>query len=207
MDLKELLGEELYNQVIAKAGDKHKIAIVTDGAWIPKDKFNEVNESKKKLEGDLSERDKQLAGLKKDAGDNEALKEQIDKLQQTNKEAADKYAADMKELQLSTALKLALAGEAHDPGIVSSLLDKSIIEINEDGSIKSGLDDQIKGLRESKAFLFVEKQETSKPAFRGAKPLDGSGNPGSGSGNVGSSFAKAANDSGKAPAAALNPWG
>lgn len=207
MDLKELLGEELYNQVIEKAGDKHKIADVSDGTWIPKDKFNEANESRKKLESDLKDRDKQLADLKKDAGDNEALKEQISKLQESNKEAAEKYAADMKELQLNTALKLALAGEVHDPGIVSSLLDKSIIEINEDGSIKGGLDDQIKGLRESKAFLFVEKQEATKPTFRGTKPLEGSGSTGGGTGSVGSSFAKAANDSGKAPAAALNPWG
>jgi hypothetical protein len=173
MDLKELLGEELYNQVISKAGDKHKIAVVSDGAWIPKDKFNEVNEAKKKLEGDLTERDKQLSDLKKSVGDNEALKGQISKLQEDNKTATEKYAKDMKDLQLNTALKLALSGEAHDPDIVSSLLDKTKIEINEDGSIKGGLEDQVKSLRESKAFLFAEKQEQQGMLFKGAKPAEG----------------------------------
>ncbi|MGG3278871.1 phage scaffolding protein [Paenibacillus solani] len=180
MDLKELLGEELYNQVIAKAGDKHKIALVSDGAWIPKDKFNEVNEAKKKLEGDLSERDKQLADLKKDAGDNEALKEQISKLQESNKEAADKYAADVRELQLNTALKLALGSDVHDADYAISQLDKTKIEIGEDGSIKAGLEDQVKSLRESKAFLFAEKQENTGPTFKGAKPAEGGRGSGEG---------------------------
>lgn len=45
MDLKELLGEDLYNQVVEKAGDK-KLAVVNDGNWFPKEKFDEVNNTK-----------------------------------------------------------------------------------------------------------------------------------------------------------------
>lgn len=41
-ELKKLLGEELYNQLVAKLGDK-KIDIVNDGRWIPKEKFDQVN--------------------------------------------------------------------------------------------------------------------------------------------------------------------
>ena len=51
--LKEILGEELYNQVSQKLGDK-KIDIVNSGQWIPKSKFDNVikekNEYKSKLE-------------------------------------------------------------------------------------------------------------------------------------------------------------
>ena len=37
--LKEILGEELYNQVSQKLGDK-KIDIINNGQWIPKSKFD-----------------------------------------------------------------------------------------------------------------------------------------------------------------------
>ncbi|OBA07833.1 hypothetical protein A9P44_00330 [Paenibacillus polymyxa] len=175
MDLKELLGEDLYNQVVEKAGDK-KLAVVNDGNWFPKDKFDEVNNTKKRLETDLKDRDKQLADLQKAAGDVPALQEQITKLQEDNKAATDKYNADMQELRLNTALKMALSGQVHNADIVAKLLDKTKIELDDNGAIKGGLDDQLTGLRESDGFLFVPKEESNpQPTFKGAKPADGAG--------------------------------
>lgn len=143
-------------------------------SYIPKTRFDEVNAAKKKADDDLKERDKQLEDLKKSAGDNAALQEQITKLQSENKTAAEKYEAEMKALRIGTAIKLALTGEAHDPDIVASLLDKSKIELDDNGAIKSGLEDQIKGMRESKPFLFVEKQPDNKQhQFKGAAPAEG----------------------------------
>ncbi|MEK3851212.1 phage scaffolding protein [Paenibacillus sp. FSL R7-0340] len=172
MDLKELLGEDLYNQVVEKAGDK-KLAVVNDGNWFPKEKFDEVNNTKKRLETDLKDRDKQLTDLQKSAGDVPALQEQITNLQEANKATAKQYETDMKELRLNTALKLALSGQAHDPDIVAGLLDKSKIELDDNGAVKGGLDDQIASLRESKGFLFAEKQETGGKEFTGITPKDG----------------------------------
>ncbi|MBP1312328.1 hypothetical protein JOD82_005473 [Paenibacillus sp. 1182] len=175
MDLKELLGEDLYNQVVEKAGDK-KLAVVNDGNWFPKDKFDEVNNTKKRLETDLKDRDKQLADLQKAAGDVPALQDQITKLQTDNKAATEKYEADMKELRLNTALKMALSGQVHNADIVAKLLDKTKIELDDNGAIKSGLDDQLTGLRESDGFLFVPKEEgNTQPTFKGAKPAEGAG--------------------------------
>lgn len=175
MDLKELLGEDLYNQVVEKAGDK-KLAVVNDGNWFPKDKFDEVNNTKKRLETDLKDRDKQLADLQKAAGDVPALQDQITKLQEDNKAATDKYNADMQELRLNTALKMALSGQVHNADIVAKLLDKTKIELDDNGAIKGGLDDQLTGLRESDGFLFVPKEEgNTQPTFKGAKPADGAG--------------------------------
>jgi len=174
VDLKELLGEDLYNQVMVKLGDKHKIAIVSDGNWIPKDKFNEINEAKKQAEEVLKERDKQLADLKKAAESNEELRKQIEQLQADNKAAAEKYEARIKEMAITTAIKLAVAGQVHDPDLVATLLDKTKIEIDESGNVKAGLDDQLKSLRESKGFLFIEqKSSTGQPQFKGATPADG----------------------------------
>ncbi|GIQ63625.1 scaffold protein [Paenibacillus cisolokensis] len=179
MDLKELLSEELYNQVMAKLGDKHKIAVVSDGSWIPKDKFNEINEAKKQAEDALKERDKQLFDLKKAAEGNEELRKQIEELQQQNKTAAEQYEAKLRDMTVTTAIKLALSGEVHDADLVLGLIDKSKIVLDDTGNVKSGLDDQVKALRESKAFLFVQKDDNGTK-FKGAKPPEGSDKSGGG---------------------------
>lgn len=136
--------------------------------FVPKSQYNEAAEARKKAEESLKERDKQLEDLKKSSGDAEALKQQIEKLQSENKAAKEKYESELRDLQLSNALKLALAGQVHDSDLVTGLIDKTKIELGEDGSIKAGLEDQIKALRESKAFLFAE----NKPTFRGTNPAD-----------------------------------
>ena len=60
MNLKELLGEELYNQLMEKLGDKHKVAIISDGNWIPKEKFDNLNEEKKQYKTQVDDLNRQL---------------------------------------------------------------------------------------------------------------------------------------------------
>lgn len=168
--LKELLQEkgvadDVIQSVVAAAEEKMK-------GFIPKHRFDEVNEAKKQLEAELKDRDKQLADLKKAAGDNEELKQQIEQLQQENKEKEQSYQAKIRDMAVTTAIKLAVAGEAHDPDLVASLIDKTKIEVDEQGQIKSGLDDQLEALREEKSFLFVQKTD-SQPKFKGVQPMDG----------------------------------
>lgn len=188
-----------------------QIKAITEGVdanykgWVPQHRFEEVNTAKKKAEDDLKERDKQLEDLKKSAGDNEKLQQQIKDLQDSNKVAKEKYDADVKELRIGTGIKLALAGKVHDPDIVAGLLDKTKIELDDAGNVKGGLEDQLKALQTSKAFLFVP-EKTNQPRFKGATPPNGDGNPDDKDSGVGASFAKAANESGKPPAAANNPW-
>lgn len=162
MNLKELLGEELYNQLIAKLGDKHEIAIVNDGNWFPKSKFDEANEAKKKLESDLADRDKQLETLKADAGTSEELKKQIETLQAENKANKEKYESDLKEIKLTSAIKTALVGKVHDEDLVAGLFDREKLVIGDDGKIV-GLDEQLKGLQESKGFLFKAEEDPKPP--------------------------------------------
>lgn len=140
--------------------------------FVPKSQYNDVSEARRKAEEALAERDKQLESLKKSAGDNEELRKQIEALQAENKAAKEKYGAELKDLRVTTAIKLAIAGQVHDPDLVAGLLDKSKIELDDAGNIKSGLDEQVKALRESKAFLFVQKEDKG-PQFRGTTPADG----------------------------------
>lgn len=159
------LSEDLAEKAATASADELK-------GFVPKARFDEVNEAKKQAESGIAERDKQIADLGKTAGLSEEFKKQIETLQGENKAAKEKYEADMKALRVDTALKLSLSGQVHDPDIVAGLLDKTKIELNEDGSVKGGLEEQVTGLRDSKAFLFVQKEE-GKPAFKGAKPAEG----------------------------------
>lgn len=170
-----------------------QVATITKGVeanykdHVPKQKYDEVAEAKKDLEGQVKERDQQLTDLKKNVGDNDALKKQIEDLQADNKAKDEDLKTKIRDLSINSAIKLALAGKVHDADLVAGLLDKTKIEINEDGSIKAGIDDQLKGLRESKAFLFVDEKG---PKPRGWKPADGTGDYNGGGQDDGAAFGK-----------------
>lgn len=117
-------------------------------------------------EDQIKERDKQLEELKKTAGDNAELLKQIADLQAENNAVREKHEADMKELKLSTAIKLAVGETAQDADLVSGLFDRTKLILADDGKI-TGLDEQLKAIRESKPFLFKE----SNPKPTGFRPL------------------------------------
>lgn len=158
---------------------------IVDGAesnlkgYVPKHRFDEVNEAKKQLEADLKDRDKQLNDLKKSAGDNEDLKKQIEELQTTNKTATEQYEAKIKDMQVRTAIKLALQGMVHDPEDIIKLLDVEKIEVDENGTLKSNIDDLVKPYRESKPYLFVQDAESTQQqtTITGARPGEAGAQP------------------------------
>lgn len=138
------------------------------GTMVPKTRLDEKIQEAKDYKSQLDARDKQLAELEPKAAGNEALLQQIQKLQEDNKNAQTEYETDLKNIKLSAAIKLALNGNVQDVDIVSNLLDKSKVELNEDGTVKDGLESQISSLKESKPFLFVDVQTE----------IGGSSNPG-----------------------------
>lgn len=162
---------EWFKELLKKAGiEESKIdGIVTEfnkevpKHLIPKDKYNELSEAKKKLEADVAERDKQIADLGKAAEGNEELKKQIEQLQAANQEAKEKYEADLKNLKLSSAIKSAIAGKVHDEDLVAGLFDREKLVL--DGDKVVGLDEQLKSLQESKAFLFKQDNQQQQPGF------------------------------------------
>ncbi|MBG9737098.1 phage scaffolding protein [Paenibacillus alvei] len=141
---------------------------------VPKDKYNELSEAKKKAEKDVADRDKQIEELGKAAGASEDLKKQIETLTAANREAANKHAAELKDLALTNAIKSVLAGKVHDESLVAGLFDREKLVV--DGEKVVGLEEQLKGLQETKAFLFKSddtQQQQTPPGFR----VGGGGNP------------------------------
>ena len=123
----------------------------------------------------IQERDIQLETLKNSTGDMEALKQQIASLQSDNQATKEKYEAAMKDLKLSTAIKLALGDSAQDADLVAGLFDKSKLIMSDDGKI-TGLDEQMKALKKEKAFLYKE-EKAPQPQIKGGKPAEGKGTP------------------------------
>lgn len=68
---------------------------------------------------------------------------------------------ELDDLKVTNAIKMAISASAQDSDLVAGLMDRSKLILGEDGKV-TGLDEQIKSLKESKPFLF--KQEESKPA-------------------------------------------
>ncbi|MDF2884736.1 MAG: hypothetical protein K0R54_5306 [Clostridiaceae bacterium] len=165
--LKQLLGDELYNQVIGKLGDT-KI-IKDDGNFIPKSRFDEVNQQKNNFKTQNDELNTQLEALKKSNKGNEELTKQITELQGKLQDAETKN----KDISITSAIKMAaIKANAVDPDVVSMLIDKAKVITNEDGSIKEGLEEQIKNLAQSKTYLFGE----TVPGGGGGNPAGGGGN-------------------------------
>lgn len=168
MDLKEILGEELYNQVITKVGDK-KIAIVSDGNWIPKDKFNEVNEAKKQLESDLKDRDKQLKDLGEKAKGNEELSKQIAELQETNKKTAGEYEAKLKDITINSAIQAKLTDTKYSD-LLTGKFDRTKLSVAADGTVV-GIDEQLAVIKETYKDLFTPVVSGRQPNNTGGSPL------------------------------------
>ena len=144
-----------------------------DGNYVTKERFNQVNEDNKTLKSTVKERDTQLESLKKNAGDKEALESQIEQLKQSNKEAQQKYEADLKASKIKSAVKLKIGDQVHDSDMVSSLLDLSKIELDDNDNIKGGFEEQFNNLKKDKAFLFKSKEESKNNfKFEGAKNFE-----------------------------------
>lgn len=130
--------------------------------YIPKTRFDEVNEAKKTVEGQVKTLTKDLEAAKSNVGDNEELKNQLEAAIQKQKDDAKKFDEKFKEMQISNAIKLAVSDKAQDADLVAGLFDKSKLILGDDGKV-TGLDEQLKTLQESKAFLFKPVEENTDP--------------------------------------------
>lgn len=183
--LKLELTEEQAEKVLSANTEQLK-------GFIPKARFDEVNNAKKQAEKDLSDRDKQLETLKNSTGDVETLKQTIETLQNENKAAMDKYNAELAEIKLAGAVDTALLGaDALNVKAVKALLDMSKIKM--DGDVLLGINEQIESLKKAEdskmLFKAVEVGKQKGPNFAGVKP--GEGNTGNGESNAPKSLAEA----------------
>lgn len=173
MKLKEQLEEMgLTEEQAQKIADE-----VINGSYVPKSRFNEINEENKTLKQSLADRDKQLEDLQKSNSDNAALQEQITRLQQENADREKTHAAEIKRLKIDTAVELALsAAKAKNAKAVKALLDLEKAELAEDGTVK-GLAEQVKALSEAADSSFLFEQGNKLKDFKGFNPGESGDKP------------------------------
>lgn len=159
--LKELLknkGIEVSEDVFAdvqKELPKHAI---------PKGEYNAKLEEIKGLNAQISERDGQLEKLRKNAGDSENLKKQIEKLQEENKTSKESFEKQIADIKKTAAIESEiLKANAIDVDMVKVKLNLDDVTIDEKGGV-SGLSEQLETVKKDFSFLF------QKPSY---KPADG----------------------------------
>lgn len=160
----------LEDEAIEKIMTEHGKTVNTT-----KQELGTVTTERDSLKTELANRDTQLTNLKKEAKDNQELTNRINDLEQENKtfeeESEKKLAAQRKEFKLELALKDALA---KNPKAVKALLNQEAISLDGDNLI--GLEEQLKSLKESDAYLFGEEQPAGLKG-RQPHPTDPGGKP------------------------------
>lgn len=152
--VKEIIGEELYQQVVDKLGDK-KIDLL-DG-YIPRTRLNEVTEKLKIYEGKITSYEDQIKDTSKLLKDNEELKNSFESLQ-------NKYKQDLttKDIEISNITKRSiLKSKLNENGAkYSDLLLKEVDISNlsiENDNIKD-VDNIINTLKTNYSDMFVVKE-------------------------------------------------
>ena len=166
--LKLDLSEEQAEKVLSANAEQLK-------GFIPKSRFDEVNNTKKQLEKDLKDRDVQLENLKNSSGDLETMKQTIENLQRDNKVAKDNFEAELAKFKLESAIDTTLLGSnVINTRAVKALLDMDKIKL--DGDVLIGINEQIEALKnaeDSKMLFKVTETKQKEPNFSGVKPGEG----------------------------------
>lgn len=144
---------------------------VKSGNYIPKAKFDEVNQEKANLKAQLDLANAGLKSLKEGAEGNDALKAKIQKLQDQQRESDKKHEEELSDLRKRNAIMVELGGVAHNPEDIIRFVDLSKVSIADDGTL-SGWSEQRDALMKDKAYLF-------KPGTKPGAPYGGKtdGNP------------------------------
>ena len=163
MKKEDLLGMGLTEDQAKKVMDS------LDGDFVTKARFNEVNEELKSVKKSVSDRDKQLEDLKKSAGDNTALTQQIADLQKANADQHKAHEQEIAALKFNNAVEMALTGaKAKNIKAVRAMLDDTKIKLGDDGKL-TGFDEQIEALKKSDGYMFDVQQQTGQQ-FTGFQP-------------------------------------
>lgn len=168
--LKEILGEDLFNQVKNKVSsynekaDKDKrvsIANVNGDEYVTKAKYSQLETDLNNTKTSLSTAQTTIEDLKKSNGDNVDLQQKVSDYETkiANLEATSKAekAKMLKEIAIKDAL---YAEKAKHPELLISKFDLSKIILDEKGeNVVSGIEEQMKSNKETYKDLFGETEQ------------------------------------------------
>lgn len=153
--LKAHLGDELFPQVESALQGVEGLSIIAtnDGSWLPKSRLDAELGKQKEMRTTINQLTQQLAEAKK-AGEGAAtLQATIDSLNQQIQERDATITGMKRSGKIRDAL---LKANVRDAAVVEKLLDGGKIGEDDKGNL-TGLDDQIKALKESSSYLFADE--------------------------------------------------
>lgn len=166
-DLK--LEKEMIDKIMAENGkdiESEKQKVIAKQT-----ELDSLNDTKKDLEQQIKDRDKQLKELQDKAKGNEELEKTIKDLQDTNKATKDQYEAKIKEMTISTAIQAKLSDTKY-PDLLLTKFDRTKLVVNADGTV-TGIDEQLTGIKETYKDLFVPAVTGREPNNNGDTPTGG----------------------------------
>lgn len=154
--IKDIIGEEAYKALPddkKKELDKQDFEDVSEGKFIPKDRFDQVNGQVKEYKKQVGERDQQITDLKDEFKDAKGLKEKVEELEGKNKTITDDYEKKLSDISFNNALEKSLSSfNVKDKKLIMALIDKDKLKV--DGESIIGLKEQIEPLQKSHEYLF-----------------------------------------------------
>lgn len=136
------------------------------------EEFNLFKEKLKQAEADIKNRDKQLEELKK--VDVDKLNSEIVRLQQENKTNKEKGEADIKQMQISHAVDMALM-KANIKGDKAMAAIKALLNLEGaelDGNVIKGLDKQIEDLKADASVGVLFGSDNKEFKLTGVTPAE-----------------------------------
>lgn len=132
--------------------------------YVSKAQFNEKNDAYKSAKKEIENLTNDINTLSKANEANEALQSQIKELQDAAAKREADYVENIKNMKIDTAIaKEVLQAGAMNQSILTGLLDRS--KITYDNETITGIQEQIKSLKESDPYLF--KQDSIKGVIPG----------------------------------------
>ena len=162
--LVDIVGKEVYDSLSDEVKKQYgeKELIINDGTYIPKAKFDSLNEQKKDLENQLKETNDKVQELSK--VDTEELKKQIEDLQKKYEEDTkalnSKYEAREYDIKLNDYTKdLKFSSNSAKKSFMNDLKSK---ELKFENDKLVGFDDFVNSYKETDPSAFI-KEENNEP--------------------------------------------
>jgi hypothetical protein len=158
--LKDHLSEETYATVAEELKDKDiKLADLSTGNFVSKGKYDALETQLNNTQTLLTDTSAKLETAIQNAGDNAALRQELENLKTTNQTNMDNL-KNQYEAKLKTAAVMAeiTKAGANDPADILPHINMDAVTINDKGSV--GLSEQIETIKTAKPYLFKgEKQK------------------------------------------------
>lgn len=172
-------GKKAYEKINKDTNNTLLVQNKKEPAYVDKKLYDEVAEDNKNLKKVNKKHEDDLADLKKDLKDHETLQEKITALEQENETAKETYEKEKEEIKYNYELNAAIEKSgAKNSKAIMGMIDKDKIKLVNDTLV--GLDEQLKELKETDAYLFNDEGNPGGTGSINGQRIDTLNNPGTG---------------------------